>query len=85
MKLGGKVVYPENSRASPMGSGHMYYEGDKKAAKFDHIKFIDNNGNAFAPDRSWVSGYASAKCYGLSDFTYHDFGSSFYYGGPGGC
>ncbi|PKA61997.1 hypothetical protein AXF42_Ash019203 [Apostasia shenzhenica] len=83
--FGGVTAYPVYSKASPLGSGHWYYEGDNKAAQFNHIKFIDTEGNAFAPDKSKVSSIVSINCYGISDFIYHDYGSSFFYGGPGKC
>ncbi|PKA50892.1 hypothetical protein AXF42_Ash007547 [Apostasia shenzhenica] len=83
--IGGGVSYPKSSKAAPMGSGHWHYEGDKKAAELTRVKLINSAGNAFAPDQFSLRSYVTAPCYGVTALNYHDYGSQFYYGGPGGC
>ncbi|XP_010558946.1 PREDICTED: uncharacterized protein LOC104827472 [Tarenaya hassleriana] len=85
VEWGGEVV---NSRATgrhtttQMGSGHFAVEGFEKASYFRNLETVDPD-NTLVPVRSIQTLSENSNCYNIQSFYSNDWGTYFYYGGPG--
>ncbi|CAA6667305.1 unnamed protein product [Spirodela intermedia] len=85
IEWGGEVV---NSGAdgrhtsTQMGSGHFPEEGFAKASYFRNIQIVDDSNNLRAPD-GIDSFTEQSNCYDLENGNNGEWGTYFYYGGPG--
>ncbi|KAH7297157.1 hypothetical protein KP509_26G056300 [Ceratopteris richardii] len=85
VEWGGEVVNsgPGGVHTSTqMGSGHFPEEGFGKASYFAHLLIVDGNNNLVSP--GVVTTFAEQpSCYDVESSYSSDWGSYFYYGGPG--
>jgi hypothetical protein len=85
IEWGGEVVNsePDGSHTSTqMGSGHFPEEGFGKASYFRNIQVVDSTNNLKAP-RGVGSFTEQSNCYDVQNGNNGDWGTYFYYGGPG--
>ncbi|CAN8306872.1 unnamed protein product [Cochlearia groenlandica] len=85
IQWGGEVVdvwfYSKHTKTK-MGSGHFAEDGYRKASYFRNVEIIDENGTAQQPLGAYP--YMTKKnCYNLDPGIHPDWGTFFYYGGPG--
>ncbi|KAK6284434.1 PREDICTED: uncharacterized protein LOC18596072 [Theobroma cacao] len=82
---GGEIVNSElegRHTSTQMGSGHFPSEDFGKASFFRNLGYIDDSGAVRDPEN--LVPYASnPSCYDLHIPTKNDFGTHFYFGGPG--
>ncbi|KAH8480942.1 hypothetical protein Peur_062263 [Populus x canadensis] len=85
VEWGGEVV---NSRANgkhtstQMGSGHFAEDGFGKASYFRNLEIVDSD-NSLSSARSISTLTENTNCYNIQSFYSNEWGSHFYYGGPG--
>ncbi|XWS16265.1 hypothetical protein CRYUN_Cryun34aG0070300 [Craigia yunnanensis] len=65
-----------------MGSGHFPNEGFKKASYFRILGYIDDSGALRDPE-NLMPCVTKAACYDLQVGNGNNFGTHFYFGGPG--
>ncbi|XP_047065639.1 uncharacterized protein LOC124673642 [Lolium rigidum] len=85
IEWGGEVVNtePDGSHTSTqMGSGHFPEEGFGKSSYFKNIQVVDSTNNLKAP-RGIGSYTEQSNCYDVQNGNNGDWGTYFYYGGPG--
>ena len=85
IEWGGEVVNsePDGSHTSTqMGSGHFPEEGFCKASYFKNIQVVDSSNNLKAP-RGVGTFTEQSNCYDVQNGNNGDWGTYFYYGGPG--
>ncbi|CAH2072435.1 unnamed protein product [Thlaspi arvense] len=85
VEWGGEVV---NTRASgrhtttQMGSGHFPDEGFGKASYFRNLEIVDSD-NSLVPVRDVKIVAENIECYDIKSSYSNEWGTYFYYGGPG--
>ncbi|XP_010524957.1 PREDICTED: uncharacterized protein LOC104802851 [Tarenaya hassleriana] len=85
VEWGGEVV---NSRLSgrhtstQMGSGHFPDDGFAKASYFRNLEIVDSDNN-LVPARDVQTLADNSGCYNIQSFHSNEWGTYFYYGGPG--
>ena len=85
IEWGGEVVnsQPDGVHTSTqMGSGHFPEEGFSKASYFKNIQVVDSSNNLKAP-RGVGTFTEQSNCYDVQNGNNGDWGTYFYYGGPG--
>lgn len=85
IEWGGEVVdsQPDGQHtATEMGSGHFPEEGFGKASYFRNIQIVDESNNLRSP-KGVGSFTEQSNCYDVQSGSNADWGSYFYYGGPG--
>lgn len=85
IEWGGEVVnsQPDGVHTSTeMGSGHFPEEGFGKASYFRNVQTVDGSNNLRAP-KGIGSFTEQSNCYDVQNGNNGDWGSYFYYGGPG--
>ncbi|CAN6168539.1 unnamed protein product [Urochloa humidicola] len=85
IEWGGEVVNSEpdgGHTTTQMGSGHFPEEGFGKASYFRNIQVVDSSNNLHAP-RGVGSFTEQSNCYDVQNGNNGDWGTYFYYGGPG--
>ncbi|PKA49338.1 hypothetical protein AXF42_Ash014240 [Apostasia shenzhenica] len=85
VEWGGEVVnsQPDGEHtATGMGSGHFPEEGFSKASYFRNIQIVDESNNLRSP-KDVGSFTEQSNCYDVRNGNNGDWGSYFYYGGPG--
>ncbi|PKA58253.1 hypothetical protein AXF42_Ash012976 [Apostasia shenzhenica] len=85
IEWGGEVINSEpegQHTATQMGSGHFPEEGFGKASYFRNIQVVDESNNLRSPKRMGAFTEQS-NCYDVQSGSNGDWGSYFYYGGPG--
>ncbi|KAJ4971973.1 hypothetical protein NE237_005072 [Protea cynaroides] len=85
IEWGGEVVNSEPDGAhtsTQMGSGHFPEEGFGKASYFRNIQVVDGSNNLKAP-KGIGTFTEKSNCYDVQNGNNGDWGSYFYYGGPG--
>ncbi|KAG0462415.1 hypothetical protein HPP92_020891 [Vanilla planifolia] len=85
IEWGGEVVNSEpdgEHTATQMGSGHFPEEGFGKASYFRNIQIVDESNNLRSP--KGIGAFTEqSNCYDVQTGNNGDWGSYFYYGGPG--
>ncbi|MCO5593228.1 hypothetical protein L7F22_047235 [Adiantum nelumboides] len=85
VEWGGEVVNSQPSgkhTSTQMGSGHFPFESFGKCSYFSHLLIVEANNNLISANG--VSTFAeSPTCYNVQTGSSSDWGSYFYYGGPG--
>ncbi|MQL96707.1 hypothetical protein Taro_029389 [Colocasia esculenta] len=84
-KWGGEVVNSEpdgQHTSTQMGSGHFPEEAFGKASYFRNIQIVDESNNLRSP-KGIGSFTEQSNCYDVQNGYNGDWGSYFYYGGPG--
>ncbi|GAA0152180.1 hypothetical protein LIER_10723 [Lithospermum erythrorhizon] len=85
VEWGGEVV---NSRANgehtttQMGSGHFADEGFRKASYFRNLEIVDSD-NSLSSVQDISTLAENSNCYDIKSSYSNEWGSHFYYGGPG--
>ncbi|KAJ6349378.1 hypothetical protein OIU77_006877 [Salix suchowensis] len=85
VEWGGEVV---NSRAdgkhtaTQMGSGHFAEDGFGKASYFRNLEIVDSD-NSLSSARSISTMAENTNCYNIQSSFSNEWGTHFYYGGPG--
>lgn len=85
VEWGGEVV---NSRAAgrhtttQMGSGHFPDQGFAKASYFRNLEIVDSD-NSLVPVRDIQTLAENTNCYNIESHYSNEWGTYFYYGGPG--
>ncbi|KAK3416767.1 hypothetical protein EUGRSUZ_H02527, partial [Eucalyptus grandis] len=85
VNFGGEIV---NTNAmgkhtlTEMGSGHFAEEGYRKAAYFQQLQVVNGN-NELLPVQNAETEASNPNCYDLEGGNDPNWGSSFFYGGPG--
>ncbi|XP_020694144.1 uncharacterized protein LOC110108005 [Dendrobium catenatum] len=85
IEWGGEVVnsQPDGEHtATEMGSGHFPEEGFGKASYFRNIQIVDESNNLRSP-KGVGTFTEQSNCYDVQNGNNGDWGSYFYYGGPG--
>ncbi|XP_004488588.1 protein neprosin-like [Cicer arietinum] len=85
IEWGGEVVNSESDgqhTSTQMGSGHFPHEGFGKASYFKNIQIVDGDNKLRAP-KDLGTYTEQQNCYNLKTGSAGDWGSYFYYGGPG--
>lgn len=85
IEWGGEVVNSESDgqhTTTQMGSGHFPEEGFGKASYFRNIQIVDGSNNLRAP-KDINTFTEQSNCYDVQTGKNGDWGSYFYYGGPG--
>ncbi|CAN6297363.1 unnamed protein product [Urochloa humidicola] len=85
IEWGGEVVnsQPDGMHTSTqMGSGHFPEEGFSKASYFKNIQVVDSTNNLKAP-KGLGTFTEQSNCYDVQNGNNGDWGTYFYYGGPG--
>lgn len=85
IEWGGEVVnsQPDGEHTSTqMGSGHFPEEGFGKSSYFRNIQIVDSSNNLKSP-KGVGSFTEQSNCYDVQTGNNGDWGSYFYYGGPG--
>ncbi|PUZ36479.1 hypothetical protein GQ55_9G041200 [Panicum hallii var. hallii] len=85
IEWGGEVVnsQPDGVHTSTqMGSGHFPEEGFSKASYFKNIQVVDSTNNLKAP-KGLGTFTEQSNCYDVQNSNNGDWGTYFYYGGPG--
>jgi len=85
IEWGGEVVNTEadgEHTATQMGSGRFPEEGFGKASYFRNIQIVDGSNNLRAP-KGVGTFTEQSNCYDVQNGNNGDWGSYFYYGGPG--
>ena len=85
IEWGGEVVnVAQNGEhtSTQMGSGHFPEEGFAKASYFRNIQTVDE-GNSLRPPQSISTFTEQSNCYDLRNGNNGEWGSYFYFGGPG--
>ncbi|OEL18886.1 hypothetical protein BAE44_0020094 [Dichanthelium oligosanthes] len=85
IEWGGEVVnsQPDGVHTSTqMGSGHFPEEGFSKASYFKNIQVVDSTNNLKAP-KGLGTFTEQSNCYDVQNGNNGDWGTYFYYGGPG--
>lgn len=85
IEWGGEVVNSNSEgqhTTTQMGSGHFPEEGFGKASYFKNLQIVDSDNVLLAPsDLQTFTDQSS--CYNIQNGNSDDWGSHFYYGGPG--
>lgn len=85
VEWGGEVVNSEvdgQHTTTQMGSGHFPSEGFGKASYFRNVQIVDRFNNLKPPKR--ISTFTEqSRCYDVKHYSNADWGTYFYYGGPG--
>ncbi|KAL0921669.1 hypothetical protein M5K25_008766 [Dendrobium thyrsiflorum] len=85
VEWGGEVINSEpdgQHTATHMGSGHFPEEGFGKASYFKKLQIVDESNNLRSP--KWISTFTEqSNCYDIQSNNNGDWGSYFYFGGPG--
>ncbi|KAK8933633.1 hypothetical protein KSP39_PZI015370 [Platanthera zijinensis] len=85
VEWGGEVVNSEPNgqhTSTHMGSGHFAGEGFGKASYFKKLHVVDESNNLVSP--KWLSAFTDQpNCYDVRYDNNGDWGSFFYFGGPG--
>lgn len=85
VNFGGEIV---NTNAmgkhtlTEIGSGHFAEEGYRKAAYFQQLQVVNGN-NELLPVQNAETEASNPNCYDLEGGNDPNWGSSFFYGGPG--
>ncbi|XP_065007033.1 protein neprosin-like isoform X1 [Musa acuminata AAA Group] len=85
VEWGGEVV---NTRthgehtSTQMGSGRFAEEGFGRASYFRNLEVVDSD-NSLTSARAIATMAENSKCYDIKSFSNADWGTYFYYGGPG--
>ncbi|CAA0821227.1 Protein of Unknown Function (DUF239 [Striga hermonthica] len=85
VEWGGEIV---NKRANnqhtstQMGSGHFAEDGFRKASYFRNLQIVDEDNN-LGSAQSVATRAESPNCYNIKTFANNNWGTYFYYGGPG--
>ncbi|XP_020579032.1 uncharacterized protein LOC110023789 [Phalaenopsis equestris] len=85
IEWGGEVVnsQPDGEHtATEMGSGHFPEEGFGKASYFRNIQIVDESNNLRSP-KNVGTFTEQSNCYDVQNENNGDWGTFFYYGGPG--
>ncbi|RZB66388.1 hypothetical protein D0Y65_042146 [Glycine soja] len=85
IEWGGEVVNSESDgqhTSTQMGSGHFPEEGFGKASYFKNIQIVDGDNKLRAP-KDLGTYTEQDSCYNVQTGSAGDWGSYFYYGGPG--
>lgn len=85
IEWGGEVVNSEpdgEHTSTQMGSGHFPEEGFGKASYFRNIQVVDESNNLKSP-KGIGTFTEQSNCYDVQSGSNGDWGSYFYYGGPG--
>ncbi|XP_020574765.1 uncharacterized protein LOC110020846 isoform X2 [Phalaenopsis equestris] len=85
VEWGGEVINSEpdgRHTATHMGSGHFPEEGFGKASYFKKLQIVDASNN-LSPPRSISTFTEQSNCYDVQYDSNGDWGSYFYFGGPG--
>ncbi|KAF8664566.1 hypothetical protein HU200_054748 [Digitaria exilis] len=85
IEWGGEVVNSEpdgGHTTTQMGSGHFPEEGFGKASYFRNIQVVDSSNN-LKPPKGVGSFTEQSNCYDVQNGNNGDWGTYFYYGGPG--
>ena len=85
IEWGGEVVNSEPDGAhtsTQMGSGHFPEEGFSKASYFKNIQVVDSTNQLKAP-KGLGTFTERSNCYDVQNDNNGDWGTYFYYGGPG--
>ncbi|XP_019418633.1 PREDICTED: uncharacterized protein LOC109329424 [Lupinus angustifolius] len=86
IEFGGEIVNSavNGHTTAQMGSGHFAEEGFNKAAFFKNLNLINSLNEMFSiPVTNIEITVDKPSCYDLSLLSNNDFGTHFYYGGPG--
>ncbi|KAL5198079.1 hypothetical protein ABZP36_001591 [Zizania latifolia] len=85
IEWGGEVVNSEPDGAhtsTQMGSGHFPEEGFSKASYFKNMQVVDSS-NQLKPPKGVATFTEQSNCYDVQSGNNGDWGTYFYYGGPG--
>lgn len=85
IEWGGEVVNSESDgqhTSTQMGSGHFPDEGFGKASYFKNIQVVDGDNKLRAP-KDLGTYTEKENCYNVKTGNAGDWGTYFYYGGPG--
>ncbi|WOL12918.1 hypothetical protein Cni_G21687 [Canna indica] len=85
VEWGGEVVNmrPGGEHTSThMGSGHFAGDGFGKASYFRNLEIVDGD-NSLISAQAIATLAENTKCYDIKSFSNFDWGTYFYYGGPG--
>jgi len=85
IEWGGEVVNSEpdgTHTSTQMGSGHFPEEGFGKASYFKNIQVVDSSNQLSAP-KGVGTFTEQSNCYDVQNGNNGDWGTYFYYGGPG--
>ncbi|CAM0874953.1 unnamed protein product [Alopecurus aequalis] len=84
IQWGGATGSYNGKISPPMGNGQ--WPGSNSAASFQHVQYVDVNGQGYDPPGDSLHTIEShRKCYQTGVFRFEVQGNMFSYGGPGGC
>lgn len=69
--------------STQMGSGHFPEEGFGRASYFKGVQVVDSSNNLGAPRGGLGTFTEQSSCYDVQSGSNADWGTYFYYGGPG--